>query len=1772
MKYIIQNITVLILLFTVNPVFAQKLARPNFQAPLELEVNSYNGNLFYKKEGFHIPVRGGGINVNFYYNSRLRQRNASFGNGWTHEYNISYYIDSLDIIIEYGNGKRTKFLQKSGGYYSIRNPLEKIIEYEPGKLLLTEQTGRRLYFNSNQHKKISKIEDTNNNYIEMVYVGANLTKIISEQGREVVFHWIDSKLNNITYGSSPNEKMIELKYKGNNLIEIKSVNGHIEQYYYDGFNRLIRLGDVEGTSMKIEYDEISRVKKIVSCLGEQDFVFQDDKTFLIEKNNGALYLSSMYFNPEGQITKVTNATGNSSEFKYDSLGSLVEYKNFKGSKYFYTYDIYGNITSETDPAGNKYLISYYPNHIVKTITDKNGNTISYEYDNNLNIVKITTPENGVYILEYNPNGDIIEISDPLGEKTNFKYDAFGNLSEFFINGIPVRVERDSFSNITKIIDRDGNNINIQYNLLDDINKIESPSIFTVESQYDDKGNLIFRKDGYYERMFEYDPLNRLRHVKTPLSEVNYEFDFKGNLIRWTDPLKHTYSCTYNGLNLPLEINDPLQQKSTLEYDQNGNLTRHKDKNGQEVILEYDSNDRLIKRSYPGNTDYYVYDAEGNLINAYNDNVNIRFEYDEMNRIRSKNYLTWNKKIDYTYDKRNNRKTMTDPNGGITKYEYDAVGRLIKVENHKGELFEMSYDPKGQLIQQKFPNQCKSQYQYDNGGRLTGLRHSSQNDATINSYFYEFNDNFQRKSLQYENGQKDIYSYDADLRLTSVKYGTGRADSFTLDAFGNRINLLSDTFSIINSYNEINQLAYTNDTKCESDPNGNLISTTINDTTVLYTYDGLNRLIEVKLPGGESTKYTYDPFGNRLSKILNSGEIRYILDGVNTLMELGQQNNTIRRYTSGLYYDQWLSLDQNNESSFYILDGKGNVSGLLNASGDLINQYRYDVFGNLLFSIVNTPNSRLFAGKEYDQESGLYYFRARYYDPKSGRFITQDRFPGVINLPLSLNRYIYVGADPVNYADPDGAFWTGIVIGAGIGAGIEIGTQVTTQLAQGSSFEESINKINWIDVGVEAGFGALDGIPFGSQVKGAYKILKYRSYQRRLDNLRDFNNLSKKLDVYDKLDNKIKKEIIDQGKEIFIEDPIEDIIKEETKKQLNKIPNPDLDGDVMPDTPDENDNDQEEEPDPGPDDPSGNCEIDSITGAMKCTMACICNYNCMCIDRVHAVDPNDIVGPLGYSVPRYIGGKTSLQYLIRFENDPDFATAPAQRVTVRMPVDSNHRLYSFRVGEFGFGHFRYQPPADMSYFKTRITNTVDSLRVYVDFTAGIDVTKNEAFWVFESIDPVTGLRPDDALTGFLPVNDTSITRFNDTIPKPGEGFVTFFIQPRDGAVTGDTCKAQAGIVFDINPAIATNIWTNVVDAFPPQSKVKTLPPFIPSNALKLEWDADDDPGGAGVRDFDLYVSKNNSPFYLHQADIDTNYYFFQGEPGVKYDFYTRAIDHVGNEEPPKDKGESSVTLGVQSFISIASPLEGQQYCVFDSAVIQWQAYNAGNDFDVFLSTDGGSHFEKIFQQQDTFDNNLIWVVPASYGINGSNDCIFLIRSAADTTLFGLSKPFVLLQSPLFELGPDTTLIQGNVLTLMAGTFTGATYIWNSGATTNTITVDQTGLYAATVTDSNGCQASDSIQVNVVVATNAPAFAHALKLYPNPASTRLFLQVDHQAETTLQMALLEPNGRVIKYLPPVSTLNGRFLTSIDIQELPGGAYLLKMETPDGKVATLVFEKFP
>jgi len=441
----------------------------------------------------------------------------------------------------------------------------------------------------------------------------------------------------------------------------------------------------------------------------------------------------------------------------------------------------------------------------------------------------------------------------------------------------------------------------------------------------------------------------------------FEFDLAGRLIKETDALGKFKSYNY--------YIDPSQNRIT-----------RTDEDSVTIQYFYDDLYRLTQISYPNSTTAtFSYDARSNLTSAANPNIGYTFTYDLNNRLMSA-LDSNNKTITYQYDSLSQR-TRVVADGRTIDYTYDSGNRLYQVLS-PDPVATITYDLAGRRQTLSYPNLITTTYTFNRASFLTNLLARYNQQTTINSFAYTPDGMGNRINMTDVAGVHN-YTYDNTYQLTQAMHPNMPLEQFNYDQVGNRLS-------------------------SDGQAPGSGMSTE-------YVYDFENRLIEVNYTS-MLAQYKYDPFGRRIEKNLNGTITRYLYDGPNIVTEYDGSWNVQAQYVSTLDIDDSLTVTQGANTYYYHKDGLGSVVNLTDSSGNAVKSYTYKSFGEIYSQTGSLIQPFAFTGREYDPENGLYFYRARYYDPRAGRFLTKDPigFAGG-----DVNLYRYVGNNPVNFRDPSG---------------------------------------------------------------------------------------------------------------------------------------------------------------------------------------------------------------------------------------------------------------------------------------------------------------------------------------------------------------------------------------------------------------------------------------------------------------------------------------------------------------------------------------------------------------------------------------------------------------------------------------------------------------------------------------------------------------------------------------------------------------------------------
>jgi RHS repeat-associated protein len=455
-----------------------------------------------------------------------------------------------------------------------------------------------------------------------------------------------------------------------------------------------------------------------------------------------------------------------------------------------------------------------------------------------------------------------------------------------------------------------------------------------------------------------------------------------------------------------------------------------DFHGETTTSQYDTLGRVVTTTFPdGSSQSYTYTSSGKIAAVTDSHGTTQYQYDSDERLTSvtdANGAT----ISYSYDEFGRTQTVATPSG-TTGYGLDTYGRLTSVTAPDGAETRYTYDEHGNKASMIYPNGTITEYGYDTLNRLISVETRTMTNDLLAAYSYTLNAKGQRTHVEEQPiGRTIEYDYDAADRLSEERISDpvlgNRTISYTYNPVGNRLRKDDNGVITEYSYDDNDRLLTETGSAYTYDKNGNLLTKTGNGETWHLTYNALNQVTQANIttPQGASVmEYAYDYDGIRIGKTINDTEVvQYVVDKNRPYAQVLEEEHTrggLSATTSYVYGDALISAATEGSTHYYHTDGLGSMRHLSDASGALTDSYTYDAYGLLTTSRGATVNPYLYRGEQDDADLDAYYLRARYYQPGIGRFLTTDPEEGFTSSPISLHRYVYGNASPVNYNDPSG---------------------------------------------------------------------------------------------------------------------------------------------------------------------------------------------------------------------------------------------------------------------------------------------------------------------------------------------------------------------------------------------------------------------------------------------------------------------------------------------------------------------------------------------------------------------------------------------------------------------------------------------------------------------------------------------------------------------------------------------------------------------------------
>jgi RHS repeat-associated protein len=907
----------------------------------------------------------------------------------------------------------------------------------------------------------------------------NVLRITNPLGQTINYSY-DSRGNKLTATNSLGHTTTYGYDANNNLMSLTDPLGHTTTYTYNSHGQTLTITDPNGHSGTGVYDAKGNLTTQTDPLGHTTKTAYDSAGNRLTITDPLGRDAQNQYDAFGNRTKLTQPAGNVVTMSYDNNGNLLS-QSSAGINQNLTYNVVNRITSLAIGSMNRQII-YDAAGQPAQVTAPGGQQVQVAYDSvglPMQISQIGT--NAVLGRTYDAEGNVLTEVDLAGNVTRYSYDGANRLGmTTFPDGSSERYVRDAVGQIVQVIDRLGRTTSFAYDAAGRQIGITDALGNSIIFAYDAVGNKVAETDPQGRlTQYIYDSSNRL--VRTKFSDGTEEqraYDATGNLVQQTDGAGRATSFDYDALSRLVAVTDASGNTARYEYDGAGRRSAIVDANGGRTTFSYDAQGRLAAKTYPaGGTESFTYDTAGRLNSTTNGNgETLQYFYDAVGRLNhlvvpggtqeayaytvdglistvadargtttfSYDALTRRlirvtepdgRYIRYGYDVLGNRTLMAHAVSSgspeeISQYAYDALNRLIQTTDPIGGITTYTYDPSGNQTSIARPNGTTTSFTYDSRNRLTSVVHKDSANATLASFVYTLDGMGNRKQIQHFDGSRVEYDYDATSKVIAERhFDSGNVmlanTTYSYDAVGNLVTRTGSLGNATYTYNANNQITAGDGITYAYDAAGNLTSKTESATAITrYSWDARGRLVQFQPPTGTATTYAYDFRGVRQSKNGPSGLTNFLIDRTNAtgfeqvIRETTTAGVTIRSY---IYGSDLLARLQNGSVSYYHIDGLGSTRLTTTSTGAVSDQYSYSAYGSLLPPSGSLGNSYLFAGEQRDEESALYYLRARYYDPAISRFLSGDPLDGDQSIPLSLNKYLYAYGNPVNLTDPSGLF-------------------------------------------------------------------------------------------------------------------------------------------------------------------------------------------------------------------------------------------------------------------------------------------------------------------------------------------------------------------------------------------------------------------------------------------------------------------------------------------------------------------------------------------------------------------------------------------------------------------------------------------------------------------------------------------------------------------------------------------------------------------------------
>ncbi len=959
-----------------------------------------------------------------------------------------------------GNVYSSKF-NDLGQLTEVIDPLDRAAQFvystEGDLLSVVNALGQRTSATFDDQGRVTETLDANGNATEFVYSGG------SARASAIIF----PATTPVGSGEAEEPVRATRSYEYNDLGQVireTDENGNSTHNFYDALGRPLRTVDATGATYsyvwqddllvsatdplgrvtRYEYDALGRRVRTIDPVGGVTELTYDSRNQVTQLKDPLGRVTTYTYTVDGRLEQQRDPLGNSTRFEYDALGNRTAVVDALGHRFVSQFDALGRITSTIDPLGGVTQFEYDSVGNQYRVIDALGNATEFRYDSLNRLTAIVDTLGSVTSRDFDANGNIARVVDAKGNASRFDYDARDRLVRATDPaGFTRQQAWDAVGNRVSFTNELGETTFFQYDLGNRGIGTVSPTGATTTRTVDAFGNTVqFRDELGNVTSYAFNGLNQVAVIASSDGlATRYGYDAAGNRTLVVDPLGNITQYEYDALNRLVRETNPLGDAMQFSFDAVGNLVAQTDRNRREIRYQYDAARQLKQELWldTDNASAIVHsigisrDALGNILRLTEPGGELRFEYDAIGRVVQQD-------------------TPLAATAGrlVQQFEYDPVSLPTRIIDSLGGTLSRSYDNRNLLssttlvapslnaMQATFLHDARGATtsiarfsggdlstpaittvkENDRLGRLQSITHTDRNQATLDRISYEYDDLF-RVTSETDSLNSSSNQYDTRSQLIARENTVRVDEAFEYDAGGNRVGS-----EYTNGAN--NLLLSDARFDYDYDRQGNLTLKTERASGLVtsYEYDHRQRLTSVEIRDAQgalqnSTNFGYDPLNRRISVTGGSQDFYTAYAGETVWADYDADGNLLTQYLPGENIDELLGRNRPGSDgvSWYLADRLGSTRALVDQDGRVLSRIAYDSFGNILSESDPAVGDRFtFTGRELNREIGLLYYRARYYDPLVGDFISEDPL-GFEGGDTNLRRY--VGNNPVNAVDPLG---------------------------------------------------------------------------------------------------------------------------------------------------------------------------------------------------------------------------------------------------------------------------------------------------------------------------------------------------------------------------------------------------------------------------------------------------------------------------------------------------------------------------------------------------------------------------------------------------------------------------------------------------------------------------------------------------------------------------------------------------------------------------------